>query len=150
MIEAPKIGRIAVLSAVLFTQPDPYMGPAETNLLCVRGLTEIVVTVDGMEWHYHGPLAATARRAPGGKTEILLFRRDNDMPLNLAAVPGAVAAAVIDSGGGWLFRFDNGRCIQHERCENMGGARCDMQERCRPQDGYELPLASTEVDLSAA
>ncbi len=127
-----------MISAVLFTQPDPRMGPAETNLLGVRGLREIVVTVDGMEWHYHGPIAATARRTNRTETGVLLLRRDDDLPLNLADVPGAVAAAVIDSGTGWLFRFEKGRCVQHDRCANMGEARSTVQERCRPPGGYEL------------
>lgn len=127
-----------MISAVLFTQSDPRMGPAETNLLGVRGLREIVVIVDGMEWHYHGPVAATARRAQGAETEVLLLRRDADRPLNLADVPGAIAAAVIDSGSGWLFRFEKGQCVQHDRCGNLGEARSVMQERCRPPGGYEL------------
>lgn len=50
--------------AVLFTQADPRMGPAATNLFRVKGLEALVVTVDDTEWEYHGPLSVGCGRNP--------------------------------------------------------------------------------------
>jgi hypothetical protein len=47
-----------MVDAVLFTLPDPRMGPAATDLFWVKGMTGIVVTVDGTEWTYPGRLSA--------------------------------------------------------------------------------------------
>jgi hypothetical protein len=120
--------------AVLFTQPDPRRGPAATNLFRVKRMTEIVLTVDGMEWRYP---KGTVRRKPGAETEITLLR-DDDAPLDLASVPGAIAAAVIVGEDGWLCWFGDGQCLLTEPCRTMALARSEVEGHCCPKDGYEL------------
>lgn len=124
--------------AVLFTQADPRMGPAATNLFRVKGLEALVVTVDDTEWQYHGPLSVGMRQKPGAVTGIMLHC-GGDAPIDLASVPKAVAAAVFDNGDGWMFWFGNGRAVQVGRCTSMGLARAKIEARCCPPGGYELP-----------
>jgi hypothetical protein len=119
---------------VLFTQPDLRRGPAATNLLRVRKMTEIVLTVDDMEWRYP---KGSVRQKPRAETQILLLRHD-EAPLDLAAVPGAVAAAVIVGEDGWLCWFGDGQCLLAEPCRTIALARSEVEAHCCPKDGYEL------------
>jgi hypothetical protein len=123
-----------MVAAILFTQSDPYLGLAATDLFRVKGMTGLVIAVDGTEWRYP---AGTMSQKRGGETEVLLLRRD-DAPLNLATVPQGVAAAVVDSGHGWIFWFDKGRCVQHDGCRSMAEARSQIESRCCAPNGYEL------------
>ena len=123
-----------MVAAVLFTWPDRRIGPAATNLLRVKRMTEIVLTVDGIEWRYP---KGSARRTPSAETEILLLR-DGVAPLNLARVPGAVAAAVIVGEDGWLCWFGDGQCLLTEPCRTIALARSEVENHCCPESGYEL------------
>jgi len=125
-------------AAMLFTQSDPYLGPAVTNLFRVKGMTCLVITVDGTEWRYPAETAAgTMCQKPGGATKVLLLRRD-DTPLNLATVPQGIAVAVIDNGAGWIFWLDAGQCVLHDGCRSMADARSLIENQCCPPNGYEL------------
>lgn len=124
--------------AVLFTRPDPGTGPAATNLFQVKGMEALIVTVDGAEWRYQAR-SAGMRRNPGAETGIVLHR-GNDAPIDLASVPKAVAAAVIDNGDGWIFWFGDGRTVRIDRCGTMGVARPEIEAKCLPPGGYELPI----------
>ena len=126
-----------MISAILFTQPDPHMGPAATDLFQVKGMTEIIVTVDGTEWRYQRPMSAAMRQKASTETEILLFRHDS-APLNLTAVSQVMAAAVTADGDGWIFWFDKAQCVHHDRCRMMGEARALIECHCVPAGGYEL------------
>ena len=123
-----------MVDAVLFTRPDPRVGPAATDLFRVKRLQEIVLTIDGIEWRYP---RGTVRPKPGAATEILLLR-DDAAPLDLAAVPGVVAAAIIDGEDGWLCWFGDGRCLLAESCRTLALARSEIESQCCPRGGYEL------------
>jgi hypothetical protein len=120
--------------AVLFTQLDPQMGPAATNLFRVKGMTEVVLKASSTEWRYP---RGTVRPVSGADTEMLLYRVGR-VPLNLAAVPGAVAAVVIDGEDGWLCWFDDDECLLAEPCRTMALAWSEVEAHCCPTNGYEL------------
>ena len=111
-----------MVAAVLFTWPDPGLGPAITNLFRVKGMTEIVVTCEGMEWRYRGAGSPVTLRA-GLNTEaaVLLLRHDFE-PLNLASVPGAIAAAVADGIDGRIFWFDEDESVRVQHGQMMAAA----------------------------
>lgn len=124
-----------MVDAVLFTQPDPRLGPAATNLFRVRQAREIVLTtVDGVEWRYP---KGGVRRRPSAAMEVLLLR-DDDAPLDLASLPGAIAAVVIDGEDGWICWFGGGRCLLTEPCRSMALARSEIESHCCPTGGYQL------------
>ncbi len=124
--------------AVLFTHPDPRVGLAATDLFKVKGIEAIIVTTDGVEWQYHGPLSVGMRQKPGAETGIVLCRGD-DVPIDLASVPKAIAAAVVDHGAGWIFWFGDGQAVRVDRCTGIAAARSEIEARCLPPGGYELP-----------
>jgi hypothetical protein len=79
----------------------------------------------------------TVRLKPGADTEIMLLRYDA-APLNLASVPGAVAAAVIEGERGWLCWFSDGECVLAEPRRTMSLVRSEVAVQCCPPGGYEL------------
>lgn len=89
-------------------------------------MPEIVVTCDGMEWRYRGPVSsATQRSAPNAGITVLLIRHDSEL-LNLASVPKAIAVAIDDGVEGRMFWFDeNG--IHVERNQMMAAARASVE-----------------------
>ena len=126
-----------MVAAHLFTRPDPCLGPKTTNLFRVKGIPKIVVTCDGMEWRYRGPVSSTTQRpAPNAGTTVLLIRHDSDL-LNLAFVPEAIAVAIDDGVEDRIFWFDeNGIHVEHNQM--MAAARASVESICGPRDGYPL------------
>lgn len=128
-----------MVDAVLFTRPDPRTGPAATDLFRVRGGAGLVLAVDGAEWRYPNPTSAMMRRlSSGANVDEVSLLRDGDAPLSLASIPDAIAAAVVDSGDGWIFWFDAGQCARVDRCSSMALARSEIEGCCLPAGGYEL------------
>jgi hypothetical protein len=128
-----------MVAAVLFTWPDRRFGPTATNLFRVKGMTEILVTVDGMEWRYRGPVSpVTLRQKPGNKDGVVLFFYDEDVLIDLAAVPGAIAVAVDDGRDSRILWINEGRGVRAENGWMMTAARTLVEARCCPSDGYEL------------
>ena len=118
-------------------RPDPCLGPKTTNLFRVKGIPKIVVTCDGMEWRYRGPVSSTTQRpAPNAGTTVLLIRHDSDL-LNLAFVPEAIAVAIDDGVEDRIFWFDeNGIHVEHNQM--MAAARASVESICCLRDGYPL------------
>jgi hypothetical protein len=127
-----------MVAAVLFTQPDRHLGPAITNFFQVKGMTEIVVTCDGMEWRNRDAVSTVMlRRGLNAETAVLLLR-DHGAPLNLASVPGAIAVAVDDGVDGRIFWFDKDQGVRVEHGQMMAVARALIEGRCCPSGGYHL------------
>jgi hypothetical protein len=128
-----------MVAAVLFTWPDRHFGPTATNLFRVKGMTEVLVTVDGMEWRYRGPVSpVTLRQKPGNKDGVVLFLYDEDVLIDLTAVPGAIAVAVDDGRDSRILWINEGQGVRAENGWMMTSARALVEARCCPSDGYEL------------
>lgn len=128
-----------MVAAVLFTWPDRRFGPAATNLFKVKGMTEIVITVDGMERRYRGAVSPViVRQKPGNTDAAVLLLYDDDVLVNLGALPEAIAVAVDDGVDGRIFWFDEGGGVRAENGQMMAAARSLVEARCQPPDGYEL------------
>src|SRR5262249_41011000 len=91
------IGVSHIVQACIFTLPNQRMGPAATDLFQVERMTELVFAIGGMERRY--PKAGgckTTQIKSGGELLGARLLRGNDTPVNLAAVPEALAVAVDD------------------------------------------------------
>ena len=133
-----------MIFAVLFTWPNRHLGPAQTNLFRVKGMAEIVVACDGTEWRYRDAVSATRRRMPNAETAVLLLRHD-DEPVNLAAVPDAIAVAIVDGKDGRIFWFDEDQSVRVEPVQMMPQPRASIEGICCPPGGYQLKLKPTEL-----
>jgi hypothetical protein len=74
---------------------------------------------------------------PNAETAVLLVRHD-DEPLNLAAVPDAIAVAIADGKDGRIFWFDEDQSVRVEPVQMMAAARASVESICCPADGYQL------------
>jgi hypothetical protein len=126
--------------ACIFTLPNPRIGPTATDLFRVKGMTDVVITVGGMEWRYpKGRACTTTQTKSGGELLGARLLRGDDAPVNLAAVPEAVAVAVDDGSECRIVWLGDGRCVETGRCPNMASARAQIEDKHYPADGYELP-----------
>jgi hypothetical protein len=63
-----------MVAAILFTWPNRRFGPAATNLFKVKGMTEIVINVDGMERRYRSAVSpAIVPQKPSNTNAAMLF-----------------------------------------------------------------------------
>jgi hypothetical protein len=92
-----------------------------------------------LEWRYRGPVSpAILRQKPGNKDAVVLFLYEEDVLMDLAALPGAIAVAIEDGRDGRILWINEGRGIRAESGQMMAAARSLIEGRCCPSGGYEL------------
>ena len=130
--------------AYLFTQPNPRMGPAETDLYEVKAVSNVALAHRGKVQHFlkNGALMAWI---PGdeilgvavreGETKVFLGRTEGK-PIDLAKVAHTVAVIINDQ----FFWLREGHWVKDDDIRDLASAWSVLRASCVHADGYKLTV----------